>query len=300
MAPDIALYEKEKKRKGPIWGGERAANEVEKQRALDRSSSPATKQEEEEFSAEDTPNAKRQRLSLDKKKPKTVPIEVQLVVTGYSGWVNNVAKEDSDKKKLRELGIHVIQDARKCSHLAAPNLVRTKKFLCALAMGPTIISTDFIEACSSVKKGGPPDIEDYVLKDTANEKKFGLKLKDVVQRAKANKRSLLRPVPIYCTKDIPNGPETYKEIVEANGGHFALYTGKPVIRKINPEEDDAGGEPVYLVSGDKPSERRLWTSFIEMAEAGNMEPRIVTTDWLLDVAMSQQLKWDEKYMVGLT
>jgi hypothetical protein len=176
-------------------------------------------------------------------------------------------------------------------------MVRTKKFLCALAMGPTIISTDFIEACVSLKKGDAPDIDSYVLKDTANEKKFGLKLKDVVHRAKANKRSLLRHVPVYCTKDIPNGPETYKEIVEANGGHFAVYNGKPVIKKVDPAEDEMGGEPVYLVSGDKPSERRLWSSFVEMAEAGNMEPRIVTTEWLLDVAMAQQLKWDDKYLI---
>jgi hypothetical protein len=97
MAPDIALYEKEKKRKGPVWGGERAANQFEKQRALDRSSSPVSKHEEETFSAEDAPNPKRQRMSLDKKKPKPVPIEVQLLVTGYTPWVGNVSKEDSDK-----------------------------------------------------------------------------------------------------------------------------------------------------------------------------------------------------------
>jgi hypothetical protein len=165
-------------------------------------------------------------------------------------------------------------------------------------MGPTIISTDFIEACVSAKKGNVPDIESFVLKDAPNEKKFGVKIKDVVQRAKANKRSLLKHLPIYCTKDIPNGPDTYKEIVEANGGRFAIYTGKPVVRKISPDEDDTGGEPVYLVTGDKPSERRLWSSFVEMAEAGNMDPRIVTTEWLLDVAMAQQLKWDDKYTIA--
>ena len=201
------------------------------------------------------------------------------------------------QKKLRELGIHVIQDARKCSHLAAPNMVRTKKFLCALAMGPTVISTDFIDACASIKKGNGPDIDSYVLKDIPNEKKFGLKLKDVVHRAKANKRSLLRHVPVYCTKDIPNGPDTYKEIVEANGGHFAIYSGKPVIKKVNPEEDEFGPEPVYLISGDKPSEKRLWSSFNSMAKDGNMEPRIVVNEWLLDVAMAQQLKWNDRYLV---
>ena len=34
-----------------------------------------------------------------------------------------------------------------------------------------------------------------------------------------------------------------------------------------------------------------------MAKNGNMEPRIVVSDWLLDVAMKQELSFDEKYLV---
>ncbi|RDL42012.1 BRCT protein [Venustampulla echinocandica] len=286
MAGDIALYEKEKKRKGPIWGGERAANQIDKQRSLERSSSPAQK-EEDGYSDEETRTPKRQRISLP-------PISIKLLVTGYQAWVNNPTKEDMDKKKLRELGIQIVQDPKKCTHLAAPAMVRTKKFLCALAMGPTIVRSDFIDAC--IKTGEVPDAEDFNLKDSDNEKKFKLKLKDVGRRAKANKRSLLKRVPIYCTQDIPNGPETYEDIVKANGGIFAIYNGKPTIKKTNPAEDEIGPEPVYLITGQKPTERKLWPSFAAMARDGNMLPRIVTTDWILDVAMAQQQKWDDSYL----
>lgn len=196
---------------------------------------------------------------------------------------------------MRDLGVHVVQDPGSCTHLAAPAIVRTKKFLCALASAPTVVRSEFIDTC--VKDGKVPNVGEFLLKDTSNEKKFGLKLKDAVVRAKANKRSLLRRVPIYCTEDVPNKPETYKEIVQANGGTFTIFRGKPFAKKVNPEEDEGGKEPVYLISGTKTPEKNLWPTFKEEAKKGNMVPRIVSTDWILDVAMAQQLKWDNIYLV---
>lgn len=174
-------------------------------------------------------------------------------------------------------------------------MVRTQKFLCALAAGPTIVSSDFIDTC--VKKGEVPAVKDFHLKDKDSEERYNLKLTEAIKRAKANKQSLLRHVPIYCTAEIPNGPETYKAIVESNGGQFFVYRarGGAMIKRTNPEEDDGPPEPVYLLTGMRPEERKLWPKFIEMAKAGNMIPRIALTEWLLDVAMSQQLKWNASY-----
>ena len=204
-------------------------------------------------------------------------------------------KINVQQKKLRELGILVVQDPTKCTHLAAPAMVRTKKFLCALASGPIIVSADFIGHC--IKHGEVPDPEKFPLKDSDNEKKFGVKLKDALIRARANKRSLLRRVPVYCTPEVPM-EDTYKDIVESNGGTFFIYRarGGATIKPTTAEEDDGPAEPVYLLSGTRPEEKKLWPRFIEMAKAGNMIPRIVKTDWLLDVAMSQQLKWDKSYL----
>lgn len=136
-----------------------------------------------------------------------------------------------------------------------------------------------------------------LLKDDEHEKKFNVKLKDVVARARANKRSLLRRVPVYSTLAIPNGADTYKAIVEANGGMFKTFTGKPTIKEVDPEDDEGPAEPVYLISGLTPAERSLWPKFTDMARKGNMIPRIVDTEWILDVALSQQHKWSEKYLL---
>lgn len=176
-------------------------------------------------------------------------------------------------------------------------MVRTMKFLRILARGVPVLDSSWVDAC--IDTGKIPDVNDYLLKDAENEKKFGVTLKTATARAKANAGKLLRGVPIYCTADIKNGFESYKAIAEANGAIFKLYRARSgtTIREIKPEEDVGGPDPVYLLTSTSPAEKMLWPKFEEMARRGNMEPRIVVSDWLLDVAMKQQLIYDGRYAV---
>ncbi|KAL3420766.1 BRCA1 C terminus domain-containing protein [Phlyctema vagabunda] len=297
MAPDVALYEKERKRitKG-IWGGKRAANQIDKERAQERSSSPAVKSNVHEISddEEEAPVSKRAKTNGPKVLP---PISIRLIITGYTRWLHNRAKEETEKRKLRELGILITTDPINCTHLAAPALVRTQKFLCALASGPTVISTEFVDKCIDDKE--VHNVDDFLLKDRVRENPDNKKLKDIVVRAQANKRRLLQNVPVYCTAEIgKNLPETYESIVKANGGLFSIYRarGGMMIKPTKPEEDEDGNEPVYLITGLRPDEKKLWPKFEEMAKAGNMEPRIVLAEWLLEVALSQKLTWNPAYL----
>jgi hypothetical protein len=95
LAPDIALYEKERKRKGHVWGGERAANKMEKEKSLERSSSPDDDIEPSDYSDEEVPKPKRTKIG-----PGLPPVEIRLLITGYTGWLGNPAKEDTDKVRL--------------------------------------------------------------------------------------------------------------------------------------------------------------------------------------------------------
>lgn len=176
--------------------------------------------------------------------------------------------------------------------------MRTVKFLSALARGPTVISSAFVERALETGKAPSPD--DFVLRDREAEKRYGISLDKSVARAKAHRGRLLRGVAVYCTEKIRNGPESYKAIAEANGAIFKLYRARSgsTIKPTTAEED--GGrppEPVYLLSNTSPDERQMWPRFRDMAEKGNMEPRIVAPDWLLDVAMSQQVRFDSKFLV---
>ena len=94
IAPDVALYEKEKKRatKDGIWGGKRAADEIDRTKL--KKSSPTRDVDEatsEEGDDEDTKRpAKRQRPSLP-------AVEMRIVLTGYERWVGNTKREDQDR-----------------------------------------------------------------------------------------------------------------------------------------------------------------------------------------------------------
>lgn len=185
-----------------------------------------------------------------------------------------------------------------CDYLAAPHVVRTVKFLCALARGPTVISSTFID--KAIETGKLPPVEDFILKDDEAESRFNFDLEQSVARAKMNKGKLLWGVPVYCTEKVRNGPSSYQTIAEANSAIFKLYRARSgiTIKPTTAEEDgNQPPEPVYLLSGTSTEEKHLWEKFKDMAKKGHMEPRIVAPDWLLDVAMAQKVRFDEKFLV---
>ncbi|KAM0331568.1 hypothetical protein ACHAQA_003246 [Verticillium albo-atrum] len=287
IAPDIMLYEKEKNRKSKdgMWGGKRAADMLDRDREA-RTSSPA--QADEEVSEKRA--AKRRRSS----KPDAV---IRVMLTGFTRWVNERHKEDVERRKLRELGIHIVGEGQVCDYLAAPFMVRTVKFLRTIAKGVTVLSSEFIE--KALADGKAPDPDDHILVDEENEAKFGVSLQTAVSRARANNGNLLRGLPIYCTSGIRNGPESFQPIVQANGAQFLTYNARSgtTIKATTAEEDGgAAPDPVYLLTSDTAEEKKLWPKFASMAEKGHMEPRIVAADWLLDVAMTQRVTFDEKYL----
>jgi hypothetical protein len=202
------------------------------------------------------------------------------------------------QKKLRAMGILTVQDNQPCDYLAAPNLVRTKKFLRVLARGPDVINSKFIDDC--LEAGKLLDPKDYVLEDKENEQKFGVELSLTIKRARANRGRLLRNVAVYCSAEIKHGVESYQTIAEANGAIFKIYRARSgTTIKPTTEEEDGGAppEPVYLITSNKPTERALWPKFEKMAKDGHMEPRVVAPDWLLDVAMKQELTFEPKFLV---
>lgn len=200
------------------------------------------------------------------------------------------------QKRLRQMGIQLVQETNPCDYLAAPQIIRTIKFLRTLSLGPDVINSTFLDKC--LEAGERPNVEDFKLKDKVNEAKYGIKIEQSVKKARENKGRLMFGLPIYCTGDIKHGPDSYRPIAEANGAIFKVLKARSAstIKPTDPEEDEGGQEPVYLLTSNSESERGLWPKFEKMAEKGNMEPRIVAADWLLYVAMRQELEFDEKFL----
>ncbi len=206
------------------------------------------------------------------------------------------------QKRLRDLGVLLVQDPATCTHLAAPHIVRTQKFICALARAPMIISTDFVDQSLTSSELLSP--EDFVLKDPESEKRLGFTLKDALTRAKSNKQRLLNDYTIYCTEGIHGGFDTYKSIIEANGGRCMLYRARAgLVASSRTSGQDGASERgdhddpgiVYLISGVSSDETRLWRKFRQMVRESGKTPKIVKTDWMLDIALSQRIQWNKKY-----
>ncbi|PHH61316.1 hypothetical protein CDD81_495 [Ophiocordyceps australis] len=292
IAPDIALYEKEKKRHtkaGVPWGGKRAADNAEKQTKAKVTAAKALQEAEDEASATPVRPAKKARPSLPE-------IEMRIAITSYDKWTDDSNQEDRDRLRLRNLGIQVVQHPP-CDYIVAPRIVRTVKFLCSLAWGARVLSVDFIDEV--LKKGDIPIPEEYALNDQEGESRNNFRIAKSVARAKAHKGRLLQGIPIYCTEKIKGGWESYQSISQANGAIFKVYRARSgtTIKPTTAEEDgDTAPDPVYLLTHNSTEEKQLWSRFKEMAKRGNMEPRVVAGDWLLDVCMAQEVRFSEKFL----
>ncbi|KAK2750825.1 hypothetical protein FQN55_001837 [Onygenales sp. PD_40] len=289
IAPDIALYEKEKKRAGGvIYGGRRKSDQSEKPSGRKRSIEPEDGTDDEDAN--------------EAKKPKQykVPIVMHLMLTGFRRWAGKAAKlEEVEKRQLRNLGILVTQDARKCTHLAAPSILRTHKFVNALAYAPTIVNVDFVHQC--LDKDELLNPSDFILHDPVNEKKHNFTLEEARLRALENKNQLLDGMVVYCVEKINGGFEPYKSIVENNGGQCVMFRGRSGIalpnRRASQEtrKYDEGPDPdeVFLISGAEKDQAKLWRKFRNMVLNAKKTPRIVRPDWLLNMAMAQEWRWDD-------
>ena len=316
---DALLYEKEKKRKGGVTHGGRQSSHLEDlsspapppKRVGKRKSDEATYDvtamgsdlsdgETQDKPAKATKKAKHSAGPGD-----LPPVEYKMMVTGDERWIGKTKQEDADKTKLRMLGVQLTQDAKDVDILVAPKILRTRKFVAALASAPLVVDSKYLD--TALKQNKLRD-EPRLLQDRETEGRFGFKLAEALERAKVNDRKLLRGWSIFVTKDVPGGFETYKEIITLNGGDAFLYAGRTglTMHKRRRDDPDAGAEAqnqggdeeldfVYLVSGLSDPEVKLWKMFRSMAEKQDRQTRIVRNDWLLNAAMSQQVKWDEKW-----
>jgi hypothetical protein len=205
----------------------------------------------------------------------------------------------SIQRQLRDLGILVVQDASKCTHLAAPSILRTHKFVNALAYSPTILTVDFVTDC--ILKNTLLNPDEYLLEDPDSEKRYNFSLNHARARARLNKNGLLQGKTIYCVETIHGGFDAFKSIIETNGGHCALFRGRPgmmlgsrrTVDEIGQQDTATDREEVFLISGTDKSHVKLWSRFRTMAQDSRKVSRIVRADWLLDIAMSQEWRWSD-------
>ncbi|KAF1816934.1 BRCT domain-containing protein [Eremomyces bilateralis CBS 781.70] len=304
MATDMNLFDREMKRKGGVLHGRDRRSDASI--VTDDTEDKPPKSKKRRSSEFDTSTEVDEEISVKKQKVvkavKTLksPVMHRMMVTMYQPWQNNARKESNDKNKLRNLGIFITEKPTEVTILCAPAIVRTKKFVTALAGAPKVVSTDFIDDALENKE--LPDPDGFALEDQEGEQRWNFNLVETLERADLNCRQLLKGVQIFCTPKVKGGWEGYNEIAVANGGSCRLYEGKekfhvrvPGSQKSKKSSRDsltaAQHDPVFLVSSTQPADRALWEHFRKMAQNADMEPRICSENWLLHAAMTQEMEW---------
>lgn len=311
-APDIAKFEKEMKRKGGVihGGRRRTADEIDEQpkksKARESTSSKRSidEVEEDEELEDELSETEAPTKNKKAKREKLAPIKFRMLVSKDDRWTNNDEKASKDKARLRELGLFITDDFKKVDLLCAPKPVRTKKFVAALACAPTLVSTTYLDY--ALKNGKLPPPEKHLLEAKDFEKANGFRISEAMTRAKQNNHRLLKDWTIFCSQNVAGGFDTYKDIIEANGGKCIMWKGRTTSitaskrsktsnseESQNQKEDE--GDVLYLISDPEKREFGYWTKFKELAAKEDMIPRVAKTEWLLQVAMAQYVHWKDEW-----
>ncbi|XP_017791683.1 PREDICTED: mediator of DNA damage checkpoint protein 1 [Habropoda laboriosa] len=154
-----------------------------------------------------TPNRSRRNMSSSFTTSSPLRIKHKILFTGISNNDYN--------KLLTKLGASQVEEPTRCSVLVTDKVRRTVKFLCALALSVPIVSIDWL--VDSEKAGHFVELENYILKDSAAEAKFGFKLRDSLEKAKDHK--FLEGYTIVLTPNVapPPVPELKSIITSCNG-----------------------------------------------------------------------------------
>lgn len=343
LAPDIAAYEKERKRVGGVTHGRErksAGSPAPAAPPRKRSLSAADGTEADDAGATAKPQKLAKRAKTASGAFKTSTSTHKLMLSGYTRWINALQTEASDRARLKQLGVSITQEPRDCTIIAAPRMMRTLKFVCGIAVGPEhIVNTTWVDACLALPKDAGkdavPDPEGYLLTDEEFETANGFRLADSLERARKRKESgapaLLARWRIWSMEAVRGGWESYKGIVEGNGGECLLWRGRstdlnprvkagdedtedstyrtatsypaqPPPEPTSEAGDEAGDETdlCYLLSAsDKGAdETKLQEKFRKQAEKQSFRARVVSPDWLLHVAMKQALEWNDRWLIA--
>lgn len=350
LASDIALYQKETKRVGGVVYGGRRVTDPDR---IDLSSSgrkrsieavgmddeDVTSSSEADDEAARGPSKKQRKHHAQAKAAHALP-PLTVLATGVDDLQPMLSR-------LRSLDLNLKFTSNphgKFDVLVTPRIQRTRKFLCGLAMGPTIVRSTWLN--DMIKQGKRLPVADYILKNdqTMKAKLESVNLETSLQRARQNKSNggLLRDWTILCTEKVGAGFDVYKDITTANGGTLLLFRGRESL--VNRREQAAGKAATSRASrsrdadgdvgmhsdstasetdsdgdddGDAkenshsqpedtlycitdPADKALWPKFEALAKAQGYRPRLVTPDWLCELALEQRLpsawkqEWDVK------
>ncbi|KAM9722692.1 mediator of DNA damage checkpoint protein 1 isoform 2-T3 [Menidia menidia] len=144
--------------------------------------------------------------------------------------------DEEGERVLARLGGSLAEGVADMNCLVTDKVRRTVKFLCAVARGIPVVTTDWLE--KSGKAGSFLSPGAFVVKDPEQEKKFSFCLQDSLRTASG--RRLLQGYEIHVTKSVKPEPVHMKDIISSSGATFLPKmpsSHKPQTVVISCEED---------------------------------------------------------------
>uniref|UniRef100_T1K2U0 PAX-interacting protein 1 n=1 Tax=Tetranychus urticae TaxID=32264 RepID=T1K2U0_TETUR len=136
---------------------------------------------------------------------------VKVMFTGF----NDASTLAELKEYAKKLGLTLINEYNKCTHLIVNRIVRTSKFMCAFNYADHILTSDWI--VDSFKRSHLLDESQYILSDHKGEQLYGFDLKESLERRKARKTPLFKDHVFYITRSCLPSFKILKEIAESAG-----------------------------------------------------------------------------------
>lgn len=245
--------------------------------------------------AEATPSAKKQKASKgysmspehsSQIQPDSQQDTVYLLITGIE------EPSTANKRALSKLGVKLISDARKATHVIAPRVCKTQNFLVSLANSPVLLDRSFLEACYSSGGQPRPEPEMHLLKDPSGEKEIlDGTIAEMLSRAHELKQSggLLQGYRFNIAPNIRGGFDVINEIVLAHGG----YPCVPIknVSKVNVSEPCDDGKVILLAASEQ---HGFIDSFKKLYKDSELKPYCYTAEWLLVSILRMEVNFERE------
>ncbi|XP_031648090.1 LOW QUALITY PROTEIN: mediator of DNA damage checkpoint protein 1 [Oncorhynchus kisutch] len=133
----------------------------------------------------------------------------------YKVLFTGVVDEEGGKVVSR-LGGSLAKGVADMTHLVTDRIRRTIKFLCAVARGMPVVTTDWLDKCGKVGSFLPTDR--YLVKDREQENKFSFCLEESLRTAST--QPLLQGYEVHVTRSVLPEPAQMKDIIVCSGARF--------------------------------------------------------------------------------
>ncbi|CAI8019609.1 PAX-interacting protein 1 [Geodia barretti] len=160
-----------------------------------------------------------------------------VLLTGISQSISRRLRET-----VQQLGGVVSDRPRDCTHLVAPRVARTVKFLSGVSVCRWVLTPDWIEQCE--REGRLVSEEGFTLRDPDAEAMFMMDIPSSLQRARTSE--FLQGYWLHATASVQPSPESLRDIIECAGGRL-VSSSEAQGRFGRKFERMAGSEVQFLV-----------------------------------------------------